>query len=73
MPIRASKSDLLSVIWVSFDRLTADPARDTLMSPADLVDYLIGWNELKAFARRYSAEQEGKLDMHPDSARRRHG
>ncbi|WP_223144777.1 ClbS/DfsB family four-helix bundle protein [Mycetocola sp. JXN-3] len=43
------------------------------MSPADLVDYLIGWNELKAFARRYSAEQEGKLDMHPDSARRRHG
>ncbi|MBO1900895.1 ClbS/DfsB family four-helix bundle protein [Leucobacter weissii] len=61
MAVPASKDELLSAIRTSFDRLDQDldrvppqmardtvlpgHAKDTLMSPADLVAYLIGWNE----------------------------
>ncbi|MDR6627956.1 ClbS/DfsB family four-helix bundle protein [Caulobacter segnis] len=62
MAVPASKAELLAAIDLTFDRLMADLARTplervdettlpghaagTLMSPADLVAYLIGWNEL---------------------------
>ena len=62
MVIPTSKTDLLTAIETSFDKLIADLARvpeedafevsmeghvaGTQMSPADLVAYLIGWNEL---------------------------
>ncbi|MAY63773.1 MAG: hypothetical protein CML29_16345 [Rhizobiales bacterium] len=62
MSVPRSKSDLLDAISKTFDRLVQDLARvpvdvareksleghaaGTLMSPADLVAYLIGWNEL---------------------------
>jgi len=60
MPVPQSKQDLLEAINASYDKLTVDlakvpPARareasmpghaaGTVMSPADLVAYLIGWN-----------------------------
>lgn len=60
--VPTSKAELLAAIALSFDRLMADLARvpeaqartvvleghaaGTMMSPADLVAYLIGWNEL---------------------------
>ncbi|RGP38704.1 ClbS/DfsB family four-helix bundle protein [Pseudotabrizicola alkalilacus] len=60
--VPTSKAELLAAIELSFDRLMADLARvpeaqaravvleghaaGTMMSPADLVAYLIGWNEL---------------------------
>lgn len=62
MPVPASKEDLLAAIDTTFGKLVIDLARvpperiaeatleghaaGTLMSPADLVAYLIGWNEL---------------------------
>jgi len=62
MPVPTNKSELLSAINTTFDKLMTDlkrvpPARvkektleghakGTLMSPADLVAYLLGWNEL---------------------------
>jgi len=60
--VPASKAELLAAIDQTFDKLMVDLARvprervdettlqghaaGTLMSPADLVAYLIGWNEL---------------------------
>ncbi|MDO5606401.1 MAG: ClbS/DfsB family four-helix bundle protein [Paracoccus sp. (in: a-proteobacteria)] len=62
MAVPASKAELLAAIQTSFARLMADLARvpadrareasmpghagGTLISPADLLAYLIGWNEL---------------------------
>lgn len=62
MAVPASKAKLLAAIDLTFDRLMGDLARipleradeptlqghaaGTLMSPADLVAYLIGWNTL---------------------------
>ncbi|WP_339776563.1 ClbS/DfsB family four-helix bundle protein [uncultured Thalassospira sp.] len=62
MAIPASREELLFAITTTFDRLMADLAKvppsrareatlkghaaGTLMSPSDLVAYLIGWNEL---------------------------
>lgn len=62
MAVPTSKADLLAAIDTNFDKLIADLARvphersrertleghakGTVMSPADLVSYLIGWNEL---------------------------
>lgn len=62
MAIPISKTELLSAITTTFNRLNADLARipesrvcecsmpghaaGTLMSPANLVAYLLGWNEL---------------------------
>ena len=62
MAVPSSKAELLVTITTTFDRLTADLARvpeqrtrentlvghvaGTTMSPADLVAYLVGWNEL---------------------------
>ena len=62
MAVPSSKAELLAAIATTFDRLTADLARvptdrvreaslaghaaGTTMSAADLVSYLIGWNEL---------------------------
>ena len=62
MAVPSSKAELLAAIATTFDRLTADLARvptdrvredslvghaaGTMMSPADLVAYLIGWNDL---------------------------
>ncbi|KRC62447.1 hypothetical protein ASE14_01005 [Agromyces sp. Root81] len=62
MPVPQSKQDLLDAISTSYDRLSTDLARvppararetsmpghtaGTMMSPADLVAYLIGWNRL---------------------------
>lgn len=62
MAVPVSKAELLDAISVAFDKLMADFSRvpqersreasleghgsGTLMSPADLVAYLIGWNEL---------------------------
>lgn len=62
MSVPASKSELLSAISVTFDRLKDDLARvpesranersmpghsaGTLMSPVCLVSYLLGWNRL---------------------------
>lgn len=62
MAVPTSKEELLAAISLTFDRLYADLARvpvarareasleghaaGTMMSPADLVAYLIGWNEL---------------------------
>jgi hypothetical protein len=62
MAVPVSKAELLAAISTTFDRLTADLARvgpesardvsleghaaGSTMSPADLVAYLIGWNEL---------------------------
>lgn len=62
MAVPTSKEELLAAISLTFDRLFADLVRvpvarareasleghaaGTMMSPADLVAYLIGWNEL---------------------------
>lgn len=62
MAVPASKADLLAAITTAFDKLMADlskvplnrarertldgHAAGTSMSPADLVSYLVGWNEL---------------------------
>lgn len=62
MAVPTSKAELLAAINTSFDRLLADlskvpverarecsldgHASGSTMSPADLVSYLIGWNEL---------------------------
>lgn len=62
MGVPTSKADLLHAISTTFDRLMSDLARvppghahmrtlqghaaGTMMSPADLVAYLVGWNEL---------------------------
>jgi hypothetical protein len=62
MPVPSSKSELLSAIAVTFDKLIIDlkkvpenharehtldgHVKGTLICPADLVSYLIGWNEL---------------------------
>lgn len=62
MGVPGSKAELLSAISTTFDKLMRDMARvpqdrvreasleghavGTMMSPADLVAYLIGWNEL---------------------------
>lgn len=62
MAVPISKPELLAAISTTFDKLIADLAQvpharsretsltghasGTLMSPADLVAYLIGWNEL---------------------------
>lgn len=62
MTVPTSKAELLAAIDLTFTRLLADlakvpPARaldttleghaaGTMMSPSDLVAYLIGWNEL---------------------------
>jgi len=62
MAVPISKSELLSAISVTFDRLKDDLVRipesraneysmpghsaGTLMSPVNLVSYLLGWNEL---------------------------
>lgn len=62
MSVPASKAELLAAINVSFDKLMSDlvqipeertreislqgHAARTMMSPADLVSYLLGWNEL---------------------------
>lgn len=62
MTVPSSKAELLTAIYLTFTRLLADlakvpPARarettleghaaGTMMSPSDLVAYLIGWNEL---------------------------
>lgn len=62
MPVPTSKAELLTAIRVSFDKLWVDLSRvpaacardktleghaaGTLMSPCDLVSYLVGWNEL---------------------------
>ena len=62
MAVPACKAELLAAIAETFDKLMADLARipleransptlqghvaATVMSPADLVAYLIGWNEL---------------------------
>lgn len=62
MTVPASKADLLAAITGTFDKLMADlsnvpvdrarertldgHAAGTKMSPADLVSYLVGWNEL---------------------------
>lgn len=62
MAVPASKAELLTAIMTTFDRLMADLSRvpadrareailkghaeGTMMSPADQVAYLIGWNEL---------------------------
>lgn len=62
MAVPNSKAELLSAITTNFDRLMIDlskvpvvrarectldgHAAGTVMSPADLVSYLIGWNEL---------------------------
>jgi hypothetical protein len=62
MAVPVSKTELLNAISTTFDKLMADLDRvpgersrelsleahtsGTLMSPADLVSYLIGWNEL---------------------------
>ena len=62
MAIPTSKAELLAAINTSFDKLVADlskvpldrarersmdgHAAGSMMSPADLVSYLIGWNEL---------------------------
>ncbi len=62
MAVPASKADLLAAITTTFDKLVTDlshvpldrarestldgHASGTKMSPADLVSYLVGWNEL---------------------------
>ncbi|WP_374656413.1 ClbS/DfsB family four-helix bundle protein [Dongia sp.] len=62
MAVPTSKAELLAAITANFDKLLADLARvpeerarectldghaaGTTMSPADLVSYLVGWNEL---------------------------
>lgn len=62
MPVPTNKSELLSAINTTFDKLMIDlkrvpharakektlegHAKETVMSPADLVAYLLGWNEL---------------------------
>lgn len=62
MAVPTSKAELLAAIKTNFDRLIADLSRvppdrvrersldghaaGSTMSPADLVSYLIGWNEL---------------------------
>lgn len=62
MAVPTSKAELLAAITTTFDKLMAELARvppdrareatmrghadGTTMSPADLVGYLIGWNEL---------------------------
>ncbi|WP_186395583.1 ClbS/DfsB family four-helix bundle protein [Stappia sp. TSB10GB4] len=62
MAVPATKTELLAAITMTFERLIADLAKvqpnrarkvtmkghaeGTMMSPADLVAYLIGWNEL---------------------------
>lgn len=62
MAVPTSKAELLTSIKTTFDKLMSDlsrvpqdrarestmsgHAKGTLMSPADLVAYLIGWNEL---------------------------
>lgn len=62
MAVPVSKTELIAAITVNFDRLAADLARvppessrqtalpghvaGTLISPADLVAYLLGWNRL---------------------------
>lgn len=62
MPVPTSKPELLAAITTTFDALIADlsnvpahrtrersldgHAAGTSMSPADLVSYLVGWNEL---------------------------
>jgi hypothetical protein len=62
MPVPTSKAELLTAIGVNFDKLWVDLSRvptacardktleghaaGTLMSPCDLVSYLVGWNEL---------------------------
>ncbi|NPD17162.1 ClbS/DfsB family four-helix bundle protein [Xinfangfangia sp. D13-10-4-6] len=62
MAVPSSKAELMAAIATTYDRLTADLARvptdrvreaslaghvaGTMMSPADLVAYLIGWNDL---------------------------
>lgn len=62
MTVPSSKAELLVAITTTFDRLIADLAKvpeqrtrvntlaghvaGTTMSPADLVAYLVGWNEL---------------------------
>jgi hypothetical protein len=62
MAVPASRAELLAAIGTTFDKLTADlgqvpesraresslegHAAGTVMSPADLVAYLLGWNEL---------------------------
>lgn len=62
MAVPTSKADLLAAIMTTFERLMADLAKvppnwareatmkghadGTTMSPAELVAYLIGWNEL---------------------------
>lgn len=62
MAVPASKTDLLAAITTTFDKLMADLSKvpldrahertldghvaGTSMSPANLVSYLVGWNEL---------------------------
>ena len=62
MAVPTSKNELLAAISITFERLCTDLARvphdraheasleghasGTVMSPADLIAYLIGWNEL---------------------------
>lgn len=62
MAVPTSKNELLSAIYLSFDKLNHDLARvpesradecsmpghsaGTMMSPANLVSYLVGWNAL---------------------------
>ncbi len=72
MPVPASKEDLLAAIEKTFEQLEQDldrvPAgaarqrvleghvKDTVMSPADLVAYLIGWNQQVLTWHRRRAE-----------------
>ncbi len=62
MAVPSSKAELLAAMTTTFEKLMADLAKvqpirareatmnghadGTAMSPADLVAYLIGWNEL---------------------------
>lgn len=81
MPVPASKEDLLAAIEKTFAQLEQDldrvpvesarqlvlegHAKDTVMSPADLVAYLIGWNQqILTWHRRRS---EGLPDEFPAS------
>lgn len=73
MPVPASKEDLLAAIDKTFAQLEQDldrvpveavrqlvlegHAKDTVMSPADLVAYLIGWNQQVLIWHRRRAER----------------
>lgn len=81
MAIPTSKSELLAAIDTTFDKLIIDlsrvpndrarecglegHAKGTVMSPADLVSYLVGWNEL--VLKWLDQDDEGRKVDFPES------